>query len=179
MFLDRCRLLREALDRPAITTDVIAGFPGETDEEFKQTLQTCRDAGFSKIHAFPFSARRGTPAAEMPEQVHKSLRSDRVRQLTELEGELRHAYYRELVGSQVELLIESAREVLTFDQLSTTPAAAAATQVVRGTTCRYAPSELEVPSSRTLTVGDLVPAIVVSTDGKKLTVEHLDSSTQD
>ena len=50
MFLDRCQLLKESLDRPAITTDIIAGFPGETEEEFEQTLMTCKKAGFSKIH---------------------------------------------------------------------------------------------------------------------------------
>src|SRR4051812_8307025 len=64
-FWDRCELLKERLDRPAITTDVIVGFPGETDAEFAETVNVCRQVGFSKIHIFPFSPRRGTPAAEM------------------------------------------------------------------------------------------------------------------
>ncbi|WP_404305740.1 tRNA (N(6)-L-threonylcarbamoyladenosine(37)-C(2))-methylthiotransferase MtaB [Neorhodopirellula lusitana] len=107
MFLDRCNLLRESLDNPAITTDVIVGFPGETDDEFEQTLQTCRQAGFSKIHVFPFSKRRGTPAAEMPDQVDKQLKAERVDRLQELEAELRGNYYRSLIGSDAELLVES------------------------------------------------------------------------
>ena len=63
-FIDRCRLLQERLDRPAITTDIIVGFPGETDAEFAETIATSRAVGFSKIHIFPFSPRRGTPAAD-------------------------------------------------------------------------------------------------------------------
>ena len=97
MFLDRCRLLRESLRLPAITTDIIVGFPGETEAEFEQTMETCRAAGFSKIHAFPFSARRGTPAADMPNQIPKSLQSERVSRLTELETELRSEYFLSLI----------------------------------------------------------------------------------
>ena len=114
MFLDRCQLLREALDKPAITTDIIAGFPGETEEEFDQTLMTCREAGFSKIHAFPFSPRRGTPAAEMPDQIAKQVRSERVKRLTNLETELRSEYYQQLVGSKLELLVESSKDCLLY-----------------------------------------------------------------
>ena len=55
-FLDRCRLFQDSLDLPALTTDVIVGFPGETDSEFEETLQMCETIGFSKIHVFPFSA---------------------------------------------------------------------------------------------------------------------------
>ena len=172
MFLDRCRLLRESLDRPAITTDVIVGFPGETEEEFEQTLQTCRDAGFSKIHAFPFSPRRGTPAAEMQDQIPKCVRSERVARLSELETQLRGEYYQSLVGTQVELLIESSRALLEADQLNpgVGPASSAKQQVARGTICRYAPSELTTQASRRLAAGDLVSAVVTSTDGDKLTV---------
>ena len=172
MFLDRCCLLRESLDRPAITTDVIVGFPGETEEEFEQTLQTCRDAGFSKIHAFPFSPRRGTPAAEMQDQIPKCVRSERVARLSELETQLRGEYYQSLVGTQVELLIESSRALLEADQLNPEvgPASSAKQQVARGTICRYAPSELTTQASRRLAAGDLVSAVVTSTDGDKLTV---------
>jgi len=63
------QLVKERLDRPAITTDIIVGFPGETDAEFVETVAAARAVGFSKIHIFPFSARRGTPAASMPNQV--------------------------------------------------------------------------------------------------------------
>jgi threonylcarbamoyladenosine tRNA methylthiotransferase MtaB len=68
-FIDRCRLVKEQLDHPAITTDVIVGFPGETEEDFEETISAAREVGFSKIHTFPFSSRRGTPASEMPDQI--------------------------------------------------------------------------------------------------------------
>jgi threonylcarbamoyladenosine tRNA methylthiotransferase MtaB len=109
MFLDRCQLVRESLKKPAITTDIIVGFPGETEMEFNQTLETCRKAGFSKIHAFPFSARRGTPAAEMPNQIEKSVRSERVSVLTDVENHLRREYFDSLVGENLEVLIESSK----------------------------------------------------------------------
>jgi threonylcarbamoyladenosine tRNA methylthiotransferase MtaB len=154
MFLDRCRLIRETFDRPALTTDVIAGFPGETHADFRRTLETCREAGFSKIHAFPFSARRGTPAAEMPDAVPKSVRSERVAQLGELEAELRRAYFASLQGRRVQMLVES---------IDTGPGSQV---TVRGTTCRYAPAEMV---SRTApTPGDLIEATVERSDGEGL-----------
>ncbi len=105
-FLDRCHLLRERLDRPAITTDVIVGFPGETDAEFEETLAACREAGFSKIHAFPFSRRRGTPAWDMPHQIEKHVKQERMQRLAELEAELRDDYYRSLTGMPLRVLVE-------------------------------------------------------------------------
>ncbi|MCH2596094.1 MAG: tRNA (N(6)-L-threonylcarbamoyladenosine(37)-C(2))-methylthiotransferase MtaB [Pirellulales bacterium] len=78
-FLDRCQLLKESLDLPAITTDIIVGFPGETDQEFSETCAVAREVGFSKIHVFPFSARRGTPAADMRGQLPKRIKQARGR----------------------------------------------------------------------------------------------------
>src|SRR3954463_1475833 len=97
-FIDRCRLLQERLDRPAITTDIIVGFPGETDAEFTETIATSRAIGFSKIHIFPFSARRGTPAASMSNHVPKHVQQERSRELAVVETELRNSYYRRLAG---------------------------------------------------------------------------------
>ena len=107
-FIDRCRLVQERLDRPAITTDIIVGFPGETDAEFEETIATSRAVGFSKIHIFPFSPRRGTPAAEMPNQVPKHVQQERSRELAAVEAELRDSYYRSLVGRRLRVLAESA-----------------------------------------------------------------------
>lgn len=125
-FIDRCRLLGERLDLPAITTDVIVGFPGETDEEFEETLTVCREVGFSKIHVFPFSARRGTPAAKMPEQTPPEVKKRRCAELADLETTLRDAYYRRLVGNPLQVLVES--------HLPGNKAI--------GTACRYAPVEM-------------------------------------
>jgi threonylcarbamoyladenosine tRNA methylthiotransferase MtaB len=126
-FVDRCRLVQERLDRPAITTDVIVGFPGETDCEFQETLAACRDVGFSKIHIFPFSPRRGTPAADMPNQVSKQAQHERSRELAALEVELRHAYYEMLLGRRLRALVETPERDSDF---------------WLGTSCRYATVEL-------------------------------------
>ncbi|TWT38245.1 Threonylcarbamoyladenosine tRNA methylthiotransferase MtaB [Posidoniimonas corsicana] len=127
-FVDRCGLLRERLDQPAITTDVIVGFPGETDAEFQQTVDVCRQAGFSKIHVFPFSARRGTPAATMPDQLPGDVKKARVHELTRVEHELRDAYFESLVGRELTVLVES-------------PLAEPGGPMI-GTACRYAPTVL-------------------------------------
>ncbi len=173
MFLDRCRLLRESLNYPAITTDVIVGFPGETEHEFEQTLQTCRAAGFSKIHAFPFSPRRGTPAAQMAEQLPKGLRSERVHRLSNLETELRRDYFRQLVGRRLQLLVESSRAFATL-AVDSEPSRDDESTLLRGTTCRYAPAELvddlTVPSVDLM--GKLLNVTVTSTDGEKVMVQR-------
>jgi threonylcarbamoyladenosine tRNA methylthiotransferase MtaB len=172
MFLDRCRLLRESLDSPAITTDVIAGFPGETEAEFEQTLETCDAAGFSKIHAFPFSPRRGTPAADMSDQVPKSLRSERVKRLGELEAQLRDRYYSQMVGRRLQLLVESSRDLI--DVSSEQRLAREPDLLIRGTTCRYAPAELIEPAWRVSSspVGKLIEVCVDQSDGNRLLVSR-------
>ncbi len=127
-FIDRCQLLKEQLDRPAITTDIIVGFPGETDAEFAETCETARQVGFSKIHIFPFSARRGTPAADMPAQLPKEVKQARGQELARVEAELQAAYFASLAGKRLRVLVESP--------LEDDP------ERVVGTSCRYAPVEL-------------------------------------
>lgn len=124
-FVDRCELLKERLDLPAITTDIIVGFPGETDLEFAETCETARQVGFSKIHIFPFSPRRGTPAAEMPGQLPKSVKQERGLELARVETELRDRYFASLQGRQLRVLIESPLEDKPGFSV--------------GTSCRYAP----------------------------------------
>ncbi len=132
-FIDRCRLVQVRLDRPAITTDIIVGFPGETDAEFQETIDVAREVGFSKIHVFPFSARRGTPAATMPHQVPAHVRQCRARELARVEDELREQYYRSLLGRQLRVLVETEeREARSEEQVS----------AWTGTSCRYATVEL-------------------------------------
>lgn len=154
-FVDRCDLLRERLDQPAITTDVIVGFPGETEAEFGETIETCRAAGFSKIHIFPFSRRRGTPAWDMPEQVSKQVKAQRVDRLQEVEAELRDAYYESLRGRRLRVLVE-------------TPIGEG--QYV-GTSCRYAPVELSGDDGAR---GDFVEVIAGGlSDGRIIAQGHL------
>lgn len=99
--------LRRRLDRPAISADVIVGFPGESESDFQATLDLARHAGLAKIHAFPFSPRRGTAAWTFrhdapPADVVKG----RLARLAQLERELAHAYRRPFVGQTVEALVE-------------------------------------------------------------------------
>lgn len=126
-FVDRCKFVEEKLDAPSFTTDVIVGFPGETDQEFQETLDVCRQVGFSKIHMFPFSARKGTPAAEMANQIPKSLKSERSKALAELETELKIKYLDRLVGKQLRVLVENQHD-----------------GAAKGTSCRY--STVQIPA---------------------------------
>jgi threonylcarbamoyladenosine tRNA methylthiotransferase MtaB len=128
-FLERCRRLHQALDRPALTTDVIVGFPGETDADFEATCRVVREAGFSRIHVFSYSRRRGTPAAEYADQVPPAVIAERRERLRKLERELTGAYHRGLLGSRLEVLVEGADP--------RRPGHA------RGTSCRYAPVSFE------------------------------------
>ncbi len=106
-FLDKLDHMREVLDHPAFATDVIVGFPEETDAEFDETLETCQRAGFMKIHIFPFSPRTGTPAATYPGQIHGTIRQERIARLEQLECELAESYYGSLLGRRLEVMVES------------------------------------------------------------------------
>lgn len=101
--------VNRALDRPAITTDIIVGFPGETDDDFEQTIQTSERVRFSKIHVFPFSARKGTPAAKMPEKVPADIIKKRAERLQKLDNKLQEDFKTQFVGSTVSVLIETLR----------------------------------------------------------------------
>jgi threonylcarbamoyladenosine tRNA methylthiotransferase MtaB len=138
-YIDRCRMVQERLDRPAITTDIIVGFPGETDAEFQETIATAREVGFSKIHIFPFSARRGTPAAEMPDQVPKRVQQERSRELAAVETELRDAYYRGLLGHKLRVLVETEERAARSEERGM--------ETWLGTSCRYATVELATTSA--------------------------------
>ena len=104
--VDRCRLVMDSLDSPAFSTDLIVGFPGEEQQDFESSLAACREIGFSKIHMFPFSPRRGTPAADMDRQVPRETKRERGRQVAELEQELRGNYLRQLEGKRLQILVE-------------------------------------------------------------------------
>ncbi|HWL08059.1 MAG TPA: tRNA (N(6)-L-threonylcarbamoyladenosine(37)-C(2))-methylthiotransferase MtaB [Planctomicrobium sp.] len=105
-FLDKLDRMRQIIPNVAYTTDVIVGFPGETEEEFQETMRTCEQAEFMKIHLFPFSPRRSTPAATYPDQVDPRIRKDRMDRLSVLERELALRYYQRHVGGPLEVLIE-------------------------------------------------------------------------
>lgn len=99
-------LAREKLPGVALTTDVMAGFPGESEEDHLATLALIEEVGFTRLHVFPFSARPGTPAARFPDQVPAAVRERRALELAELGARLALAHHRGLVGRRVEVLVE-------------------------------------------------------------------------
>jgi threonylcarbamoyladenosine tRNA methylthiotransferase MtaB len=145
-FVERCSRLRRALDCPAFTTDVIVGFPGETDADFAATCRVVREVGFVKIHVFPFSPRRGTPAAGYPDTVPPSLVRERRERLAETEREQATAYARSLLGRRLGVLVEGADRMRQG--------------FVRGTSCRSVPVAFEGCASAF--VRRLVPVRVVA-----------------
>ena len=149
--VDRCLLVRDMLAQPAITTDIIVGFPGETDDDFAETCRVVEAIGCSKIHIFPFSARRTTPAAEMADQVPAGVKSARVGELARLGERLRDQYYRTLRGRSLQVLVE--------------PRAAARDGYRLGTSCRYAPVEVPIAGTRvreftTVVAGDVIDGCI-------------------
>ena len=152
-FIDRCRLVQETLHKPALTTDVIVGFPGETEADFEDTCEVVRQVGFSKIHMFPFSARRGTPAATMDDQIPKSEKSSRGRELAELESALRADYFQSLQGESLRVMLEAelADELDTFV----------------GTSCRYAPIRVKLVENEA-ELGQILDVTAGQFDGKYL-----------
>ena len=92
-----------------ITTDLIVGFPGETDEDFKETLNNLKSIGFSKIHTFPYSIRDNTPAATMV-QVSDIIKKERVHEILKLSSELENSYYKNYLNKEVDVLIEEVRK---------------------------------------------------------------------
>ncbi|MBX3451178.1 MAG: tRNA (N(6)-L-threonylcarbamoyladenosine(37)-C(2))-methylthiotransferase MtaB [Planctomycetaceae bacterium] len=106
-FLEKLAAMRERLDEPTFTTDIIVGFPGETDEEHAATVETCRQAGFIKLHLFPFSPRTGTPAAASKERVPGDVVSRRMAELAAVERENLAVAGKRMTGRTVRAMAES------------------------------------------------------------------------
>jgi threonylcarbamoyladenosine tRNA methylthiotransferase MtaB len=109
-FLESCALLRQYFHRPAITTDLICGFPGETEEEFTQTLAFLEQARFSAMHIFPYSRRPGTKADDMPLQQPKAVKEERCRRAAAVAQALEQEYLSQWVGQTLEVLFEETVE---------------------------------------------------------------------
>ncbi len=100
---------RAALDNPAFTTDVIVGFPGETDTYFEESYEFCRKVGFSQMHIFTYSPRPKTIAARMPRQVNGNLATERSERLHALGEMLAADFHRQFIGQRLEVLVEQDR----------------------------------------------------------------------
>jgi len=105
-YREAVELIRHAVPEAAITTDVIAGFPGETDAEFEESLATCRDIGFARIHVFQYSPRPGTAAALMDGQVEEEVKKERSRRMMELGKESARRFHEGFLGRETDVLFE-------------------------------------------------------------------------
>jgi len=109
-FLARIAAVRARIADPALTTDVIVGFPGETDDQFRRTIEVARAAAFTRIHVFPYSDRDGTAAAAMSGKLPKAAIDARRHELLALARELADAYHHRFVGRDIEVLVEGRRD---------------------------------------------------------------------
>ena len=109
-FTDKVNEIRKNRPGISLTTDVIVGFPGETDEDFNNTLKYCKEIKFAKIHVFPYSDRNGTVASRMNNKVPGNIKKDRVRKLLELSNELEKEYFNDFINKDVDVLIEENKD---------------------------------------------------------------------
>ena len=105
-------LLRQYFDRPAITTDLIVGFPGETEDEFCQTLDFIRKCAFAAMHVFPYSKRPGTPAAKMPGQIPNAVKEERAHRAAEVAAQMEQDYLAQFMGQPLPVLFEEEKDGL-------------------------------------------------------------------
>lgn len=110
-YVERCRILRKYFENPALTTDVIVGFPGETEEEFEESRAFVDSIDFYETHIFKYSRREGTKAAVMENQVSEQIKAERSNVLIELGEKKRRAYEESFIGKEVEVLVEEDVEI--------------------------------------------------------------------
>jgi len=109
-FLDRIAAMRARIAEPAISADILVGFPGETDAQFRHTIDVVRAAGFTRTHVFPYSDRPGTPAATMDGKVAPPVIKARRTELLAVGADLARAYHERFVGREIEVLVEHTRD---------------------------------------------------------------------
>ena len=109
-FKEKVNEIRSIRKDISLTTDVIVGFPGETEEDFNETLDFCKQIGFTKIHVFPYSDRNGTVASRMKDKIPGNIKKERVRKLIELSNKLEREYYNKFINKEVEVLIEEKKD---------------------------------------------------------------------
>ena len=114
---EKIELIKRRLDRPAITADIIVGFPGETDEDFEETVELAKWAGFSKIHVFPFSVRAGTPAAKLKGRLPAKVIKERAEILRKLSEDLGRKFREQFVGETCEVLLEDTTTIRTMRKI--------------------------------------------------------------
>ena len=113
-YKEKCDLLREYFDNPAITTDVIVGFPGESQEDYEASAKFLEDIAFSEMHIFKYSPRRGTVAERMPDQVDNTIKKERSNKLSRLSEKMKEDYMSSFISKDEKVLIE---EKITINDL--------------------------------------------------------------
>ena len=109
-FLDKVEKIREIRPDISLTTDVIVGFPGETEEDFLDTINFCKKIKFTKIHVFPYSRRKGTKADLMDEQIPENIKKERVKRLIDVSNNLEKEYLDSFISKTVSVLIEEDKD---------------------------------------------------------------------
>ena len=109
-FLANLKKIKEVCPDIAITTDVIVGFPGETEEMFMETYNFIKEVGFAQLHVFPYSIREGTVAAKMKNQVDPKIKKERAKRLRDLSNELFRNFCNQYKGQTMDVLVESYDE---------------------------------------------------------------------
>lgn len=105
-FINRIEEIRRVREDLSITTDLIVGFPGETEEDFKETINTIKTIKFTKIHTFPYSKREGTPAAKMKDQIDGNIKKKRVREVLKLSKQLENDFYKQFINKTIDGVVE-------------------------------------------------------------------------
>ena len=109
-FIKKVEEIKKCRKNISLSTDIIVGFPGETEEDFNETLELCKIVGFSKLHVFPYSDRNGTKASTMKDKIPGNIKKDRVRRLMELSNELEKQYFESNISLELEVLLEEYKD---------------------------------------------------------------------
>lgn len=118
-YKNNVEIIRKFMPEAGITTDIITGFPGETEEEFNETLEFVKAVKFSRVHVFKYSVREGTKAAEMENQVHDSVKAQRSRMLIDLAGSTARDFMKQFIGKTMPVLIETEKKENIFEGYTT------------------------------------------------------------
>ncbi len=152
-FIEKCRYIQSRLDQVALSTDVIVGFPGETDRHFRETCEVVEQLGFSKTHIFRFSPRTGTEAATLPDRVPPAVQKERAAELAAIAQRLREQYAGSLLGKTVQVLFETEERTEN------------AKSVLSGTSDRYLKTTAAVPPTM---LGQLADVRITKVQGEEL-----------
>ncbi len=117
-FEDKIAEIRSIRPDISITTDIIVGFPGETEELFKETLNTVKRINFSKVHVFPYSERKGTKSERLPNKIPSNIKKDYVKRLIALSKELEIEYASKFIGKELEILVEQTKDDFSYGHTS-------------------------------------------------------------